>query len=79
MKEPQKRFIGQRARRQDRLIRERVHDPYKTRLKLSEPSFAQNVGLSGQRDAGNGRRNSEKTLAKNSVRPATGSMIKSRR
>ena len=44
MKEPQKRFIGQRARRQDRLIRERVHDPYKTRLKLSEPSFCPKCG-----------------------------------
>ncbi len=39
MKQPRRTFIGQKARRQDRLIRERVHDPYKTRLKLPEPTI----------------------------------------
>ncbi len=32
------------ARRGDRLIRERVHDPYKTRLKLPEPSVCPDCG-----------------------------------
>lgn len=35
--------VGQRQRR-DRLIRERVHDPYKTRLKLHEPSVCPDCG-----------------------------------
>jgi len=35
--------VGQRQRR-DRLIRERVHDPYKTRLKLHEPSVCPQCG-----------------------------------
>lgn len=34
---------GQPPRR-DRLIQERVHDPYKTRLKLSEPSVCRDCG-----------------------------------
>lgn len=32
------------ARRQDRYIKERVHDPYKTRLKLHEPSVCPQCG-----------------------------------
>lgn len=31
-------------RRQDRLLRERVHDPYKTRLKLPEPTVCPDCG-----------------------------------
>jgi hypothetical protein len=33
-----------RQPRRDRLIRERVHDPYKTRLKLSEPTVCPQCG-----------------------------------
>ena len=32
-----------RAPRRDRLIQERVHDPYKTRLKLPEPTVLPGV------------------------------------
>ncbi len=33
------RDLPQKAGRQDRLIREHVHDPYKTRMKLPEPTL----------------------------------------
>jgi len=33
-----------KGRRRDRLIRERVHDPYKTRLKLTEPTVCPKCG-----------------------------------
>jgi hypothetical protein len=36
MKEVLRTNMGQQAQRHDRLIRERVHDPYKTRKKLLE-------------------------------------------
>ena len=36
--------LPETARRGDRLIRERVHDPYKTRLKLPEPSVCPDCG-----------------------------------
>ena len=39
MKPPRKTYTGQQTQRRDRLIRERVHDPYKTRLKLPEPTI----------------------------------------
>ena len=32
------RDVSKHGRRGDRLIRERVHDPYKTRLKLKDPA-----------------------------------------
>lgn len=35
---------SRRQRRGDRLIRERVHDPYKTRLKLVEPTVCPQCG-----------------------------------
>lgn len=38
MKQSGKSYIGEDSQRRDRLIRERVHDPYKTRLKLSDPT-----------------------------------------
>lgn len=44
MKEPRKTFIGEQTRRQNRLIHERVHDPYKTRLKLPEPCVCPKCG-----------------------------------
>ena len=36
--------IARRATRRDRLIRERVHDPYKTRLKLSDNTSCPQCG-----------------------------------
>jgi len=36
--------ISNKPRRGDRLIRERVHDPYKTRLKLPEPTVCPGCG-----------------------------------
>ena len=44
MKQPRKRTIGQDSQRRDRLIRERVHDPYKTRLKLKDPTVCPQCG-----------------------------------
>ena len=38
------RNVPRRAPRKDRLIREQVHDPYKTRLKLAEPSVCSTCG-----------------------------------
>ena len=38
MKGLRKSYIGEQPRRRDRLIKERTHDPYKTRLKLPEPT-----------------------------------------
>ncbi|MDH3239539.1 MAG: BCAM0308 family protein [Alphaproteobacteria bacterium] len=34
-----KKDVGRRMLRQDRMLREHVHDPYKTRLKLEEPTI----------------------------------------
>ena len=36
--------VARRVPRKDRLIREHVHDPYKTRLKLSEPAVCPDCG-----------------------------------
>ncbi len=36
--------VTKREKRHDRLIRERVHDPYKTRLKLQEPTVCPGCG-----------------------------------
>lgn len=44
MKEPQRPYTGEQTERRDRLIRERVHDPYKTRLKLPEPTICPQCG-----------------------------------
>lgn len=38
------RTISRRTPRRDRLLRERVHDPYKTRLKLPEPTVCPDCG-----------------------------------
>lgn len=38
------RNVTKRMPRRDRLIRERVHDPYKTRLKLPEPTVCPDCG-----------------------------------
>lgn len=38
------RNVSRRAPRKDRLIREEVHDPYKARLKLAEPSVCSQCG-----------------------------------
>ena len=38
------RDLTSKPQRGDRLIRERVHDPYKTRLKLSEPTVCPQCG-----------------------------------
>ena len=38
------RNLSRRAARGDRLIREHVHDPYKTRLKLTEPTVCPQCG-----------------------------------
>lgn len=38
------RNISRRVQRHDRLLRERVHDPYKTRLKLPEPTVCPDCG-----------------------------------
>jgi len=38
------RDLARRRTRQDRLLRERVHDPYKTRLKLTEPTVCPDCG-----------------------------------
>ncbi len=38
------RDLPQKEQRRDRLIRERVHDPYKTRLKLAEPTACPKCG-----------------------------------
>jgi hypothetical protein len=38
------RNVGGRPQRRDRLIRERVHDPYKTRLKLPDPTVCPQCG-----------------------------------
>ena len=39
-----RRDLTAREPRRDRLIRERVHDPYMTRLKLSEPTVCRQCG-----------------------------------
>ena len=39
-----KKDVARRVPRADRLIREHVHDPYKTRLKLSEPTVCPDCG-----------------------------------
>jgi len=39
-----KKDLARRAPRMDRRIRERVHDPYKTRLKLPEPTICPDCG-----------------------------------
>jgi len=44
MKELRKTYIGEQTERHDRLIKERVHDPYKTRRKLSEPTTCPQCG-----------------------------------
>ena len=44
MKLPRKSNIGQDSQRRDQLIRERVHDPYKTRLKLKDPTVCPQCG-----------------------------------
>ena len=38
------RDIPRRAARGDRLMRERIHDPYKTRLKLKDPTLCTQCG-----------------------------------
>lgn len=38
------RDVNRRTPRGDRLVRERVHDPYKTRLKLAEPTVCPQCG-----------------------------------
>jgi hypothetical protein len=38
------RNVSRHEPRKDRLIRERVHDPYKTRLKLAEPTVCSQCG-----------------------------------
>jgi hypothetical protein len=38
------RNVARRTARKDRLIREEVHDPYKSRLKLAEPSVCSQCG-----------------------------------
>ncbi|MBZ0325234.1 MAG: ATPase, partial [Alphaproteobacteria bacterium] len=38
------RDVSKHGRRDDRLIRERVHDPYKTRLKLTDPAVCPDCG-----------------------------------
>lgn len=38
------RDVLKRPRRQDRLIHERIHDPYKARLKLHEPTLCPQCG-----------------------------------
>lgn len=38
------RDVYRRSRRGDRLIREHIHDPYKTRLKLAEPTVCPGCG-----------------------------------
>jgi len=38
------RDLSRKAQRSDRLIHERVHDPYKTRLKLREPTVCTQCG-----------------------------------
>jgi len=38
------RNLSRRVSRRDRLLRERVHDPYKTRLKLPEPTVCPDCG-----------------------------------
>jgi len=42
------------AGRMDRLIHERVHDPYKTKSKLTEPTCARSATPSSKRADGNG-------------------------
>lgn len=44
MKEVRKNYIGEQSQRRDRLIQERVHDPYKTLLKLPEPTVCPKCG-----------------------------------
>lgn len=44
MKEPRKTRIGEDSQRRDRLVRERVHDPYKTRLKVKDPTVCPQCG-----------------------------------
>ena len=44
MKQVRETFIGQDTDRKNRLLRERVHDPYKTRQKLSEPTVCPQCG-----------------------------------
>lgn len=48
MKRVRKTYIGEQSERRDRLIRERVHDPYKTRLKLPEPTVCPQCGAAWQ-------------------------------
>ncbi len=44
MKELRKNHIGEQTKRRDRLIKERIHDPYKTVLKLPEPTVCPKCG-----------------------------------
>jgi hypothetical protein len=44
----------QREPRRERMIHERMHDPYKTRLKLPEPTVRPQYGASSTRGAGIG-------------------------
>ncbi len=44
MKQVRKTFTGQATERKNRLLRERVHDPYKTRQKLPEPTVCPQCG-----------------------------------
>ena len=44
MKSPPKSATGEQPKRRDRLIKERVHDPYKTRLKLPDPTVCPQCG-----------------------------------
>src|SRR5512134_3712615 len=43
------RDVPQPPQRRDRLIHERVHDPYKTRLKLVDPSVCPQCGAERER------------------------------
>ncbi len=55
MKQGRAPVTGQRG---DRLLRERVHDPYKTRLKLPEPTVCVRLGTGWRAPAREGRQRS---------------------
>lgn len=63
MKELRKTYTGEQTERRDRLIKERVHDPYKTRRKLSEPTICPQCGAVWQ--AGRWQWKSERPEAAN--------------
>lgn len=44
------RDVSRRVRRGDRMLRERVHDPYKTRLKLTDPTVCPQCGAAWHGD-----------------------------